>query len=129
MLYTIGAHKRYEIVRKMDKIANVPGKMKTLNQSGYEIIYGDLVAEIIFSKASQMLTKLTIPFSIDEIKEESDAEDDSWRYTVVKIKMNVKEDFNRISDKIISYAYSDIDPNDAKSAIVLTEAVINELSS
>jgi len=22
MLYTIGAHKRYEIVRKMDKIAN-----------------------------------------------------------------------------------------------------------
>ncbi len=41
--------------------------MKTLNQSGYEIIYEDLVAEIIFSKASQMLTKLTIPFSIDDI--------------------------------------------------------------
>jgi hypothetical protein len=32
--------------------------MKTLNQRGYGII---------FSKASQMLTKLTIPFSIDDI--------------------------------------------------------------
>ncbi|MGB3459375.1 MAG: hypothetical protein WBB08_08805 [Halobacteriota archaeon] len=123
MLYTIDAHKRYEIVRKMDKIANVPGNMKTLNQSGYEIIYEDLVAEIIFSKASQMLTKLTIPFSIDDIKEESDAEDDSWRYTVVKIKMNVKEDFNRISDKIISYAYSDIDPNDATRVLLVLENV------
>ena len=123
MLYTIDAHKRYEIVRKMDKIENVPGNMKTLKHSGYEIIYEDLVAEIIFSKASQMLTKLSIPFSIDDIKEESDAEDDSWRYTVVKIKMNVKEDFNRISDKIISYAYSDIDPNDATRVLLVLENV------
>jgi hypothetical protein len=123
MLYTIDAHKRYEIVRKMDKIENVPGNMKTLKHSGYEIIYEDLVAEIIFSKASQMLTKLSIPFSIDDIKEESDAEDDLWRYTVVKIKMNVKEDFNRISDKIISYAYSDIDPNDATRVLLVLENV------
>jgi hypothetical protein len=108
---------------KMDEIENLPENMKTLKQNEYEIIYEDIVAKIIFSKASQMLTKLSIPFSIDDIKEESDAEDDSWRYTVVKIKMNVKEDFNRISDKIISYAYSDIDPNDATRVLLVLENV------
>ncbi len=31
------------------------------------------MAKRIFSKASQLLTKLSIPFSIDDIKEESNA--------------------------------------------------------
>ena len=97
--------------------------MRILKQNEHEIIYEDIVVKIIFSKASQMLTKLAIPFSIDDIKEESDAEDDSWRYTVIKIKMNVKEDFNRISDEIISYAYSDINPSDATRVLLVLENV------
>lgn len=106
----------------MDSIKYLHRNMKTLRQNEYEIIYDDIVA-VIFSKASQMLTKLAIPFSVDDIKEESDAEDDSWRYTVIKIKIEVKEDFNRISDEIISYAYSDIEPNDATKVLLVLENV------
>ncbi|MGB2727650.1 MAG: hypothetical protein WBD09_04130 [Halobacteriota archaeon] len=106
----------------MDSIKYLHRNMKTLRQNEYEIIYEDIVA-VIFSKASQMLTKLAIPFSVDDIKEESDAEDDSWRYTVIKIKIEVKEDFNRISDEIISYAYSDIEPNDATKVLLVLENV------
>lgn len=40
-----------------------------------------------------------------------------------KIKVEVKEDFNRISDDIISYAYSDIDPNAATGVLLLLETV------
>jgi len=107
----------------MNEIENLPRNMKTLKQNEYVIIYEDIVAKIIFSKASQMLTKLAIPFSVDDIKEESDAEDDSWRYTVITIKMKVKEDFNRISDEIISYAYSDINPSDATRVLLVLENV------
>ena len=106
----------------MEGIKDLLGNVKTLKQNEYEIIHKDIVARI-FSKASQMLTKLAIPFSVDDIKEESDAEDDSWRYTVIKIKMEVKEDFNLISDEIISYAYSDIDPNDATRVLLVLEHV------
>lgn len=106
----------------MEEIKDLLGNMKTLKQNEYETIYGDIVA-IIFSKASQMLTKLAIPFSVDDIKEERDAEDDSWRYTVIKIRIEVKEDFNRISNEIVSYAYSDIDPNDATRVLLVLENV------
>jgi len=102
----------------MEEIKDLPGNVKTLKQNDHEIIYKDIVA-MIFSKASQMLTKLSIPFSVDDIIEESDAEDDAWRYTVIKIKIEVKEDFDRISDDIISYAYSDIDPNDATRVCII----------
>ncbi len=106
----------------MEGIKDLLGNMKTSKQNEYEIIYEGIVAKI-FSKASQMLTKLAIPFSVDDIKEESDAEDDSWRYTVIKIKIEAKEDFDRISDEIISYAYSDIDPNDATRVLLILKNV------
>ena len=104
----------------MDAVKDLQGNVKTFKQ--HEIIYEGIVA-IIFSKVSHMLTKLAIPFSVHEIKEECDAEDNSWRYTLIKIKVEVKEDFNRISDEIISYAYSDIDPNDAPGVLLVLENV------
>ncbi len=107
-------------IGKMEEINDLPRNVKPLRRNEYAIIYED-VATAIFSKASQMLTKRTIPFSVDEIKEESDAEDDSWRYTVIKIKVEVKEDFNRISDEIISSTYADIDPNDATKVLLVLE--------
>ena len=107
----------------MAEIKNLPKDMISLEQRGYKIIYEDEVAKIIFSKASEMLRKFSIPFSVVDIEEESDAEDDSWAYTVITIRVNVKEDFNRISDIIISYAYSDIDPNDATRVLLVLEHV------
>ena len=99
------------------------GNMKVLKQNEYEIIYEDINAKRIFSKTLQILAKLSIPFSVEEIKEESDAEDDSWRYTVIKIRINAREDFKQISDEIIDYAYSDIDPNDATRVLLMLENV------
>ena len=109
-------------IGKMEEIKDLPRNVKPLKRNEYTVIYDD-VATTIFSKASQMLTKRSIPFSVDDIKEERDAEDDSWRYTVIKIKVEVKEDFNRISDEIISYAYADIDPNDATKVLLVLENV------
>jgi hypothetical protein len=107
----------------MAEINNLPKDMTPLEQNGYTIIYEDEVAKIIFSKAAEMLRKLSIPFSVLDIEEESDAEDDSWGYTVITVRVNVKEDFNRISDIIISYAYSDIDPSDATRVLLVLEHV------
>ena len=107
-------------IGKMEEINDLPRNVKPLKRNEYAIIYED-VATTIFSRASQMLTKRSIPFSVDDIKEERDAEDDSWKYTVIKIKVEVKEDFNRISDEIISYAYADIDPNDATKVLLVLE--------
>ncbi|MEA2033447.1 MAG: hypothetical protein U9N41_07690 [Euryarchaeota archaeon] len=58
----------------MEEINDLPRNVKSLKRYEYAIIYED-VATTIFSKASQMLTKRSIPFSVDDIKEERDAED------------------------------------------------------
>lgn len=105
----------------MDEVGHFHGNIKVLKQN--EIIYEDISAKRIFSKALQILTKRSIPFSVEEIKKESDAEDDSWRYTVIKIRINTMGDSKQISNEIIDYAYSDINPNDATRVLLVLENV------
>ena len=106
----------------MDEVGHFHGNINQVLKQN-EIIYEDISVKRIFSKALQILTKRSIPFSVEEIKEESDAEDDSWRYTVIKIRINTMGDSKQISDEIINYAYSDIEPNDATRVLLVLENV------
>jgi len=78
------------------------------------------VTKTILSKALHLLTKSSTSFSISSITEERDFEDETWKYVVVKIKVEV-EDFN--PDEIIKYAYSGLDPIDATKVLLVFERV------
>jgi len=82
------------------------------------------VTRNILSNLFEKLTKLSISFHPAGFKIEQDAEIDSWKYVVVKIKLDVREEiFDEICNLLLSYAYKDVKPEDAIKVLLVFEHV------
>ena len=82
------------------------------------------VTRNILSNLFEKLTELSISFHPAGFKIEQDAEIDSWKYVVVKIKLDVREEiFDEICNLLLSYAYKDVKPEDAVKVLLVFEHV------
>lgn len=79
------------------------------------------VLKTVVSRCLQRLTELGISFSIS-VNMEQDAEDEDWRYALVRINVE-SEDLGIIQDDIIRYAYEEVDPSDATKVLMVLENV------
>jgi len=80
-----------------------------------------LVLKTVVSRCLQRLTELGISFSIS-VTMEQDAEDEDWRYALVKINVE-SGDLGIIQDDVIRYAYKEVDPSDATKVLMVLENV------
>ena len=79
------------------------------------------VLKTVVSRCLQRLTELGVSFSIS-VNMEQDAEDEDWRYALVKINVE-SGDPDIIQDDIIRYAYEEVDPSDATKVLMVLENV------
>ena len=82
------------------------------------------ITKNILSRLLEKLTELSIPFKFVDLKIEHDAEIESWKYVVVKIKLGVRaEIFSEVCDLLITDAYSKVNPKDAVKVLLEFEHV------
>ncbi len=82
------------------------------------------IAKKIISRLLEKLTELSIPFKFVDLKIEQDPEIESWKYVVVKIKLDVrKELFSEVCDLLIMDVYSKVDSKDAVKVLLEFEHV------
>lgn len=79
------------------------------------------VLKTVVSRCLQRLTELGISFSIS-VTMEQDAEDEDWKYALVKINVE-SGDLGIIQDDVIRYAYEEVDPYDATKVLMVLENV------
>ncbi len=78
----------------------------------------------IISNLFEKLTQLSVSFQLPEVTIEQDTEIDSWKYVVVKIKLDVQSEmFDKICEILISHAYKDVTPEDAVKVLLVFEHV------
>lgn len=82
------------------------------------------ITKIVLSRALNLLTTHSISFRVGSIKREVDAEDPTWEYIIVRLRIEVdKEFFDKICEKVIKYAYTGVDPEDATKVLLTFEDV------
>jgi len=111
----------------------IPNRELVISYPFYKTTLADLVSRAngferitknILSRLLEKLTELSIPFKFVDLKIEQDAEIESWKYVVVKIKLDVRvEIFSEVCDLLIADAYSKVNPKDAVKVLLEFEHV------
>lgn len=122
MAIAIGMNPTVFIPEKDMIVSFVSEKFKKTPLSQITEVNGlGLVLKTVVSRCLQRLTELGISFSIS-VNMEQDAEDEDWRYALVKINVE-SVDLGIIQDDVIRYAYGEVDPSDATKVLMVLENV------
>ncbi len=103
---------------KKISIAELVKKTEYLSEDLVEVV------KTVLSRSLKLLTEYSVSFTVDNIEKEGDAEDLTWEYIIVRIRIEVdKEFFDKICEKVIKYAYSGVNPEDATKVLLTFENV------